>query len=115
MSLVPPLSRTDLEEVVSKARALLLPSEIEGFGIPAVEGYLLGTPVAFSKGTALEEIVGLGSPGGFDRDLESFRAALHQVLNMDRAAVKDKAMALKGRYNWDDCLRRTIDAYRTLL
>jgi glycosyltransferase involved in cell wall biosynthesis len=114
VNIVPPLSRVDLEEVISKSRALLLPSEIEGFGIPAVEGYLLGTPVAFAKGTALEEIVGPDSPGGFHRDLDSLRIALSEVLNMDRAAIKEKGAALKARYNWNDCVRRTLDAYNTL-
>ena len=32
-----------------KARALILPSEIEGFGLPALEAYYLGTPVCFVK------------------------------------------------------------------
>jgi glycosyltransferase involved in cell wall biosynthesis len=94
---------------------LLLPSEIEGFGIPAVEGYLLGTPVAFAKGTALEEIVGPDSPGGFDRDVDSFLAALNDVLNMNGAAVTEKAAWLKARYNWNNCVRGTVAAYRTLL
>jgi glycosyltransferase involved in cell wall biosynthesis len=115
VSLVPPLPRAQLEEVISKSRALLLPSEIEGFGIPAVEGYLLGTPVAYAKGTALEEIVGPGSPGGFDRDRDSFEAALNEALNMDRGAVEKKATDLKRRYNWNDCVRRTLEAYSSVL
>lgn len=112
--LLPPLPKIGLEALISKARALLLPSEIEGFGIPAVEGYLLGTPVAFARGTALEEILGPDSPGGFCRDLDSLRMALSEVLNMDRTAIKQKGAALKARYNWKDCANRTLDAYNTL-
>jgi glycosyltransferase involved in cell wall biosynthesis len=70
--LVPPLPRPQLEELIAKARALLLPSEIEGFGIRSVEGYLLRTPVAYARETALEEILGSDSPGGFYRDRDSF-------------------------------------------
>ena len=44
---------------------LLLPSEIEGFGLPALEAYYLSTPVVYVRGTAVEEILGERSPGGF--------------------------------------------------
>jgi glycosyltransferase involved in cell wall biosynthesis len=114
VSLSPPLPRADLEKLVGNARALILPSEIEGFGIPAVEAYLLGTPVAFARETALEEIIGPDSPGGFYRDLDSFQSALAEVLNLDRAAIRQKAAALKLRYNWAGCVRRTLDAYATI-
>lgn len=115
VTLVPPVPREALEKLIANARALLLPSEIEGFGIPAVEAYLLGTPVAYAKETALEEIVGSGSPGGFHRERDSFQIGLREALNMDRAAIEKKGAALKLQYRWDDCVRRTLDAYRTLL
>jgi glycosyltransferase involved in cell wall biosynthesis len=115
VTLIAPLPRAQLEELIANASALLLPSEIEGFGIPAVEAYLLGTPVAYAKGTALEEIVRPGSPGGFDRDRDSFHIALTEELNMHRATVEKKAADLRRRYNWNDCVRRTLEAYSTLL
>jgi len=115
VSLVPPLPRSKLEELIAKAWALLLPSEIEGFGIPAVEGYLLGTPVAYARETALEEILGSDSPGGFYRQRDSLEAALTETLNLDRASVEKKAASLKQRYNWDDCVRRTLEAYSLVL
>jgi glycosyltransferase involved in cell wall biosynthesis len=115
VSLVPPLPRSQLDELLAKARVLLLPSEIEGFGIPAVEGYLLGTPVAYARETALEEILGRDSPGGFYRQRDSFEAALTETLNLDRASVEKKAASLKHRYNWDDCIRRTLEAYSLVL
>jgi glycosyltransferase involved in cell wall biosynthesis len=111
VTLIPPLQRIELEEFIARSRALLLPSEIEGFGIPAVEAYLLGTPVAYAKGTALEEIIGRSSPGGFDRERDSFQVALKEVLEMDRVAIENKGTALKLRYNWDDCVHRTLEAY----
>lgn len=113
VSLEPSLPRSDLEELIANARALLLPSEIEGFGIPAVEAYLLGTPVAFARETSLEEVVG-DSPGGFHRELDSFHAALTNVLKMDRAAIEKKGAELRLRFNWNDTVRQTLAAYRSL-
>lgn len=115
VSLVPPLPKPQLEDLIAKARALLLPSEIEGFGIPAVEAYLLGTPVAYARETALEEIVGSESPGGFYRDRDSFEVGLTEALNLAPVAVKNRAEVFKQRYNWADCIRRTLDAYRLVL
>lgn len=55
------LSYLPLHQVVSLlrgARALLFPSLYEGFGLPALEAMLLGTPVLASNVSSLPEIVG---------------------------------------------------------
>jgi Glycosyl transferases group 1 len=113
VSLEPSLPRPQLEELIANARALLLPSEIEGFGIPAVEAYLLGTPVAFARETSLEEVVG-ESPGGFQREPDSFQTALATVLNMERDAIEKKAVELERRFHWNDTVRRTLEAYQVV-
>ncbi len=114
-SLVPPLPTPDLHNLIAKGRALLLPSEIEGFGIPAVEAYQLGTPVAYVRDTAVEEIVGSDSPGGFKHDYESFRHAVLDVLEMDWSETEAKGQLLRRRFSWDECTARTLQAYRSLL
>jgi len=112
---MPPLPRQELGEMMAGARGLLLPSEIEGFGIPAVEAYLLGTPVAYVRETAVEEVLGSETPGGFHRDFDSFRAALAEVLNLDRVAILQKGMELGERFTWENCVRRTVAAYANVL
>ena len=81
---LPHLDRESLVEKLSGARALLFPSEIEGFGLPALEAYLVGTPVCFVSNTAVAEIVHMGGCdfGAFElQDVDSFSAALDSVLN----------------------------------
>jgi len=48
----------DLAKVLAVARCFLLPSHIEGFGLPAVEAMVRGCPVLASTAPALPEICG---------------------------------------------------------
>jgi hypothetical protein len=90
VTLMPSLDHESLVTKVGEALALLFPSEIEGFGLPALEAYLVGTPVCYVSGTAVAEIVEMGGGefGGFELDdPESFRCALQNVLAVDTATV----------------------------
>jgi glycosyltransferase involved in cell wall biosynthesis len=52
------LPDADVQTLISGARALLMPSFIEGFGLPVVEALALGTPVIASDIPALREAGG---------------------------------------------------------
>jgi glycosyltransferase involved in cell wall biosynthesis len=113
----PPMARTALEQQIAEARALLLPSEIEGFGLPAVEAYLCGTPTAYVRGTAVAEVLGAGTPGGFELDMspDSLQQALAELLAMSPEATAAKAAELRARYAWELCTDRTLAAYQSVL
>ncbi len=55
---LPWLARPALLALIRDARALLMPSLAEGFGLPVIEAMALGTPVLTSRGGALEEVAG---------------------------------------------------------
>ena len=109
------VSRDELTGILARARALLLPSEIEGFGLPAVEAYAAGTPVVYVKATAVEEVLGAGSPGGFDLSSESFAAALDEATSTTQQAIEEKAAELAEKFSWEHTVERTIAAYRTVV
>jgi glycosyltransferase involved in cell wall biosynthesis len=111
----PHLGRTELDVLIAGARALLLPSEVEGFGLPALEAYYLGTAVAYVLGTAVEEILGPGTAGGFSFEDGSFDAALDAVLQLSPDAIRQKADELDTRFHWERCVELTSAAYRRLL
>ncbi|MFM8483066.1 MAG: glycosyltransferase family 4 protein, partial [Actinomycetota bacterium] len=48
----------DRDGLVAMARAVVFPSEYEGFGAPVIEAMALGTPVIASDRTCLPEVVG---------------------------------------------------------
>jgi glycosyltransferase involved in cell wall biosynthesis len=52
------VSRSMLVTLIRGARAVLFPSLYEGFGLPVLEGMLLGTPVVTSRASSLPEIAG---------------------------------------------------------
>ncbi|MGL4241820.1 MAG: glycosyltransferase family 4 protein [Beijerinckiaceae bacterium] len=50
------LGNAGLRSVVAHARALLMPSFVEGYGMPVTEALALGTPVIASAGTVFDEV-----------------------------------------------------------
>jgi len=96
----PFLPDEELQTVYAAARALILPSEIEGFGLPALEAFYLGTPVCFVKGTSVEEILAVAtSVGGFDLDdRESFFQAVRDAKAMDAEEVRRCGLVLRETY-----------------
>jgi glycosyltransferase involved in cell wall biosynthesis len=92
---------SNLQAAYSSARALILPSEIEGFGLPALEAYYLGTPVCFVKGTSVEEILaGVTGKGAFSLESrESFFAALEEVMAMDPSEIRRCGLKLRETFD----------------
>lgn len=110
------LPKDELQARIGAAQALIVPSEIEGFGLPAIEAYSLGTPVVYVQNTAIEEVLGQGSPGGFTlKSVDSFQAALEEVLAMDSEKVRAKGTELRAKFTWSRCAEKTIAAYKSLL
>lgn len=110
----PVLSDSEYESMLGAALAVILPSEIEGFGLPALEAYYLGTPVAYVRNTAVEEVLGTDTPGGFSLEDDSLEDAVLAVLEMDRASIDAKAAELRNRFSWARSVELTLAAYRSL-
>lgn len=97
---LPFLDDRALRSQFEAARALVFPSEIEGFGLPAVEAYYLGTPVCYTAGTSIEEILGsAGKQGGFSlKDPDSLFRALDDVLALSEDEIFARGMMLREKY-----------------
>jgi glycosyltransferase involved in cell wall biosynthesis len=102
----------DLRSVVAGARALVLPTYAEGFGLPVLEALATGIPVVCSDVPALREISGglatLVPPGD--------RAALTAALSTVDRMIPDQATAAArrahaSRYTWQACAQATLRAY----
>ena len=116
-SLVPPLDDKNLVEAVGSARALLLPSEIEGFGLPALESYYVGTPVCFVDGTSVEEVVtAAGQFGSFKLDdPKSLYHALQSALGRNISQIESISSELFARFSNQKYADRVIETFSRVL
>lgn len=112
----PFLEDNALQAAYLGARALILPSEIEGFGLPALEAYYLGTPVCFVKGTSVEEVIGVAThKGGFSLDSrESLFSALEEVMAMTADEIHGCGLKLREGYATRIVTDKMLMAFRTL-
>ena len=112
----PFLEDAALQAAYRGAIALILPSEIEGFGLPALEAYYLGTPVCFVKGTSVEEILGVATEkGGFSLDSsESLFSALDAVMQMTPEEIHSCGLKLRETYAAVNVAQKMMAAFRAM-
>jgi glycosyltransferase involved in cell wall biosynthesis len=102
---LPFCSRDEILHLIENARALLMPSLAEGFGLPVAEAMALGVPVITSNEGALAEIAG-GSALLVDPLNEAEIASAIQRVVSDEALRE--ALARQGRVN---ARRFTLDRF----
>jgi len=109
----PFLEESALQAAYRGARALMLPSEIEGFGLPALEAYYLGTPACYVKHTSVEEILGVATrKGGFTLDsAASLFSALDEVMAMSPDEIHAIGLQLREAYAATKVAERMISVF----
>ena len=105
-----------LQDAYKSAKALILPSEIEGFGLPALEAYYLGTPVCFVEGTSVEEVLGVTTHrGGFSLEsIDSMISALEDVMSMTSDEVRTHGLKLRETYASEKVAARLMAIFQDL-
>ncbi len=107
----------ELPGLVASARALVLPSRFEGFGMPVVEAMAAGTPVLCSDRGSLPEVAG-GAARHFHPDDAEGLAELLLELEQDAQLRQEMRQAGRRRaddFSWSRCARETLAAYRRTL
>jgi alpha-1,3-rhamnosyl/mannosyltransferase len=96
----------DLAAIYTGARALVFPSDDEGFGLPPVEALACGTPVVASETAALREVLADRATFVDAGDLAALVAAA------ERAA---RPAPSPPPWTWADAARATWDVYERAL
>jgi glycosyltransferase involved in cell wall biosynthesis len=106
----------DLERLYREARALVLPSRYEGFGLTALEAMKRGCPVLVSDIPSLREISGDGAELLPLDDEQAWSDAIRRVFTDDdyRAGLRARAEQAVRRYSWDRTARELCALLRDL-
>ena len=104
-----------LAELYASSTALLMPSMAEGFGLPALESLVAGTPVVYGDRGALPDLVGQwGWPvDPFDDD--SIVSAIVSAIDAPIVVEPSHRRALADRYRWDAVADRVVSAIEAVL
>lgn len=110
-------SDDDLLALYHGARALVLPSYYEGFGLPVLEAMSCGTPVIISDRGSLPEIAGDAALVIDPDDPAALADALQQVIedNSLRQNLRNKGMQRAAEFTWQRCAHETLAAYNRCL
>ena len=103
-----------LSRLYASAALYVIPSKMEGFGLPPLEALAHGTPVAASRASSIPEILGSAAVYFNPNDIEDLYRAMEQLFKDKtvRTRVLAAAPAVLARYSWTDHARALIDLYR---
>lgn len=90
----------ELARLYATAGAIVLPSKLEGFGIPALEAQRAGAPLAIARIPALVEVAGADTPSFAPDDPAECAGALRAALESDATRLA-AARARAERFTWD--------------
>lgn len=106
------VSDTDLIGLYRHARACILPSWHEGFGLPVLEAMACGAPVIGSNLSSIPEAVGLEEALFDPHSIESMAYAIARVLQDEpfRQRLIEHGFSHCKKFSWDSVARRGLAA-----
>lgn len=102
------LYENNLHRVVASARALMLVSYFEGFGIPIIEAMACGVPVITSDVSSMPEIAGDAALLASPTSVEQIADAMHRIAGSEvlRNEMINKGFAIVKKFSWDATAQR---------
>ncbi len=100
----------ELPRLYSRAACVVLPSWIEGFGIPAIEAQRARAPLAIARSPALVEVAGSDVPAFLPADPGECARAIRAAMSAPKEAL-DRAAARAARFTWDASARVLVDCW----
>jgi len=104
----------ELVVLLNRATVLVLPSLLEGFGLPAVEAAACGCPVVATTASPLPKLFGDAGLFVDPGDAWGWEHALGKVLSSPelRRGMRAKGLAVTGRLTWEAAARQMMDVLR---
>jgi len=107
----------DLAPLFWGARAAVVPSLYEGFGLPVLEAMACGCPVVSSDAASLPEVGGEAARYFDPADVEAMRTAIGEVIGDDALRDEMRAAGLEqaARFSWERAARETWAVYEKVM
>jgi glycosyltransferase involved in cell wall biosynthesis len=108
-------TETQLVELYNNAKLLVLPSLIEGFGLPVLEAMACGCPAACSNAASLPEVGGEAALYFDPYDVKEMAAVMGKILNDDglRRELTAKGFARVKKFSWDEAGQKVYNIIKT--
>jgi glycosyltransferase involved in cell wall biosynthesis len=114
---VPHVTYEDLPWVYAAAEIFVMPSLIEGFGLPVLEAMACGTPVVCSRAASLPEVAGDAAEYFEPTSVDDLTAALERVLGSRelQETLRQKGLEQAKLFSWEECARKHCRVYQDAL
>jgi len=114
---VPFVSADLLPRVYAAAELFVMPSTVEGFGIPVLEAMACGTPVVCSNAASLPEVAGEAAlyfdPASADELASQIERLAHSKGLC--ASLREKGLQRAKQFTWQEFTRSHMEVYHLLL
>lgn len=104
------VSDAELSNLYKNAEALVFPSRMEGFGLPALEALSYGCPVIASDIPVFHEILG-DVPKYFDPNDENALVECLKHPPLRSKSFLEKAAHVVQKYSWQEMAKETLSIY----
>lgn len=100
----------DLPALLSGAKAFVLPSLYEGFGIPVLEAMACGCPVVVSRVSSLPEVVGGAGILVNPNSVSDIKKGIEKVLRNETLAndLSQKGLVQAQKFSWEACAKNAL-------
>jgi glycosyltransferase involved in cell wall biosynthesis len=114
---VPYVGQELLPKVYGAADVLVMPSKIEGFGLPVLEAMACGTPVVSSRAASLPEVGGEAVLYFDPHSSEDLAGTIERVLSSVelRENLRTKGLERAARFTWKDSVEKHVQVYQAVL
>jgi glycosyltransferase involved in cell wall biosynthesis len=100
----------ELPRLYARAACAVLPSTIEGFGIPALEAQAAGVPLAIARTPALVEVAGPATPVFDPQDPADCARAIRAAIAAPPASI-ERAKERASRFRWEASARALVEVW----